>query len=58
MNKSKLNMVERQRKRHCNNDKGDDPEIEIEIEIEIEKKRGVGTQRAATLREKRTVEIC
>ena len=45
MNKPKLNMVERQRKRHCNNDKGDDPEIEIEIK----KKREVGMQKAATL---------
>ena len=28
---TKFNMVERHRKRHCNNDKGDDPEIEIEM---------------------------
>ena len=28
---TKFNMMERHRKRHCNNDKGDDPEIKIEM---------------------------
>ena len=39
---TKFNMVERHRKRHCNNDKGDDRKIEIEMkrfrEVEKQKK--------------------
>ena len=30
---TKFNMVEHHREQHCNNDKGEDPEIEIEIEM-------------------------
>ena len=34
---TKFNMVERHRKRHCNNDKGDDPEIEMKRFRGVEK---------------------
>jgi len=32
---TKLNMVERHREQHCNNDKRGNPKIEIEIKIKM-----------------------
>ena len=38
---TKFNMAERHRERHCNNDKGDDPEIEIKIKMKsLEESKG------------------
>ena len=36
---TKFNMVERNRKQHCNNDKGEDPEIEIKMKS-LEESKG------------------